>query len=54
MNQSAVKSREPGKQVRKRIDLTEGKPGRSLLMFALPMILGNLCLLYTSDAADEL
>lgn len=42
MNQSAVKSPDQGRQIRKRIDLTEGRPGRSLLMFALPMILGNL------------
>ena len=42
MNQSAAKSREQGKQIKKRIDLTEGSPGRRLLLFALPMILGNL------------
>ena len=42
MNQSAAKSREQEKQIKKRIDLTEGRPGRRLLLFALPMILGNL------------
>ena len=36
------KSREQEKQIKKRIDLTEGRPGRRLLLFALPMILGNL------------
>lgn len=29
-------------RTKKHIDLTEGKPGKSLLLFALPMILGNL------------
>ena len=29
-------------RIKKRADLTEGRPGRSLLLFAIPMILGNL------------
>ena len=39
MNQSAAKSREQEKQIKKRIDLTEGRPGRRLLLFALPIYL---------------
>ena len=34
-------------------DLTEGKPSKLILNFGLPLLFG-LCLLYTSDAADEL
>lgn len=42
MSQVTVRENASGRQVKKRIDLTEGSPGRSLLLFALPMILGNL------------
>ena len=42
-------------------DLTTGRPLTRILVFALPLVLGTLfqqlysfCLLYTSDAADEL
>ena len=42
INRRTAKSPGQGRQMKRRIDLTEGKPGRSLLMFALPMILGNL------------
>ena len=48
MNQSAAKSREQGKQIKKRIDLTEGSPGRRLLLFALPMILGTCSSSFTT------
>ena len=40
-------------------DMTTGSPLRIILLFSIPVLLGNLfqqfynCLLYTSDAADE-
>lgn len=41
MKQSTVK--DPGQgRIKKGIDLTEGRPGKSLLIFALPLIMGNL------------
>lgn len=42
MSQDTVRENASGRQIKKHIDLTEGKPGKSLLLFALPMILGNL------------
>lgn len=42
MSQNVSETCHEEQAVKKQIDLTEGKPGRSLLMFALPMILGNL------------
>lgn len=42
MTQSTIGKPVPEGRIRKRVDLTEGRPGKSLLLFALPMILGNL------------
>lgn len=42
MSLDTVRENAGGRQVKKQVDLTEGSPGKSLLMFALPMILGNL------------
>ena len=41
-------------QQKKTLLMTEGSIWKSILLFSVPLILGNLlCLLYTSDAADE-
>ena len=42
MSQDTVSENASGRQLKKQVDLTEGSPGKSLLMFAFPMILGNL------------
>ncbi len=42
MTQNTVNRTAPWGQAKKRVDLTEGRPGKSLLLFAVPMILGNL------------
>ena len=42
MSQDTASENASGRQLKKQVDLTEGSPGKSLLMFAFPMILGNL------------
>lgn len=42
MSQDTIRENAGRRQVKKQVDLTEGSPGKSLLLFALPMILGNL------------
>lgn len=42
MSGDTVRENAAGRRIKKQIDLTEGSPGKSLLVFALPLILGNL------------
>ena len=42
MSRDTVRENASGRQLKKQVDLTGGNPGKSLLMFAFPMILGNL------------
>ena len=34
-------------------DMTSGAITPLLIKFTIPLVLGNLCLLYTSDATDD-
>ena len=42
MSRDTLRENASGRQLKKQVDLTGGNPGKSLLMFAFPMILGNL------------